>query len=81
MVELHEKKISELECSCYDCCEFGHKHVDLNDELIEVTKAKAISVENIRAWAIACVKSCCPEPTPDSLGASPTYCNKCEFLM
>ena len=36
---------------------------------------------DIRQEAIKWVKSCCPDKTPDSLGASPTRCEACERFM
>jgi hypothetical protein len=34
-----------------------------------------------RKRVISDIKKCCPKKTPDSLGASPTRCEKCESLM
>lgn len=63
---LHEKRIGELD-----------GYIGLHDD----SKVIAIEVEALREWALAIVKDCCPEKPPDGLGASPSRCDVCEFLM
>jgi len=63
---LHEKRIGELD-----------GYIGLDDD----SKVIAIQVETLREWALAIVKDCCPEKAPDGLGASPSRCDVCEFLM
>ena len=37
-----------------------------------------VEVTVLRKWQLAKVMACCPNKTPDSLGASPTRCDVCE---
>ena len=58
---------------------YEKKVFELGNDVIE--QLSVIRYTDLKEWAIAIVKECCPEETPYSLGASPSRCDVCEFLI